>query len=174
VNTQVSYNKSTSTGGVLESDSAAQGLQSALLAATNYGSGSGTYQSLDSLGITTNADGTLSLDSSTLSNAIQTNGAAVTSFFEGSALNGFASSVTSSLNTYTDPTEGAFTVDLQSISNENQDLTDQTHQLEVYLSAQQTILTTKYNNADIAIQQLPQEIKQIQALLNPNQDTSSS
>jgi len=174
VNTQVSYNKSTSTGGVLESDSAAQGLQSALLAATNYGSGSGTYQSLDSLGITTNADGTLSLDSSTLSNAIQTNGAAVTSFFQGSALNGFASSLTSSLNTYTDPTEGAFTVDLQSISNENQDLTDQTNQLEVYLSAQQTILTTKYNNADIAIQQLPQEIKQIQALLNPNQDTSSS
>jgi flagellar hook-associated protein 2 len=73
---------------------------------------------------------------------------------------------------YTDPSEGAFTVDLQSISAENQDLTDQTNQLETYLTAQQTILTTKYNNADIAIQQLPQEIKQIQALLNPNSSSS--
>jgi len=174
VNTQVGYNKSTNVAGVLQSDSAATGLQSALLAATNYGSGSGAYQSLNSLGITTNADGTLSLNTTTLANAVQTNSAAVTSFFQGSALNGFANSLTSALNTYTDPSEGAFTVDLQSISNENQDLTNQTTQLETYLSAQQTILTTKYNNADIAIQQLPQEIKQIQALLNPNSSNSSS
>jgi flagellar hook-associated protein 2 len=172
VNTQVGYNTTTSTAGVLQSDSAATGLQSALLAATNYGSGSGVYQTLDSLGITTNSDGTLSLDTTTLSNAIQTNSAAVTNFFQGSALNGFADSLTSALNVYTDPSEGAFTVDLQSISAENSDLTDQTNQLETYLTAQQTILTTKYNNADIAIQQLPQEIKQIQALLNPNSSSS--
>jgi flagellar hook-associated protein 2 len=174
VNTQVGYNKTTNTAGVLQSDSAASGLQSALLAATNYGSGSGAYQTLSSLGITTNSDGTLSLNTTTLANAVQTNSTAVTSFFQGSALNGFADSLTSSLNTYTDPSEGAFTVDLQSISNENSDLTNQTTQLETYLSAQQTILTTKYNNADIAIQQLPQEIKQIQALLNPNSSNSSS
>jgi flagellar hook-associated protein 2 len=172
VNTQIGYNVSTQTAGVLQSDSAAQGLQSALLAATNYSSGSGVFQSLDSLGISTNSDGTLTVNTSTLASAIQSNGTAVASFFQGSALNGFAASLTSSLNTYTDPVQGAFTVDLQSISNENQDLTNQTNQLEVYLSAQQTLLTTKYNEVNVAIQQLPQQIKQIQALLNPNSSSS--
>jgi len=172
VNTQVGYNTSTQTAGALESDSAAQGLQSALLASTNYSAGSGTYPTLDSLGVTTNSDGTLSIDTATLTAAVQANGPAVASFFQGSALNGFAQSVTNSLNTYTDPTQGAFTVDLQSISSENSELTDETNTLELYLSSQQTILTAQYNAADIAIQQLPQEIKQIQALLNPNSSSS--
>jgi flagellar hook-associated protein 2 len=179
VNSSVSYDASTQTAGVLQSDSAAQGIQSVLLAATNYGSGggygsvSGTYQTLDSLGITTNSDGTLSLNTSTLTNAIQTNSAAVATFFQGSAQNGFAASLTSSLNTYTDPTEGAFTVDLQSISTENQELTNETNTLELYLSSQQTILTNEYNTADEAIQELPEKLKQINALLNPNSSSSS-
>lgn len=173
LSSQVAYNAATQTAGVLQSDSAIQGLQSALLASTNYGSGSGVFQTLTSLGVTTNADGTLSLNSTTLAHAVQTNSAAVATFFQGDALNGFANSLTTSLNTYTDPSQGAFTVDLKSISNEYQALTDQTKTLEVYLSAQQTLLTAKYNAADIAIQQLPQKLKQIQALLNPNQDSNS-
>lgn len=173
VNTQTGYNTSTQTAGVLQTDSAITGLQSALLASTNYGSGSGVFQTLDSLGVTTNTDGTLTLNSTTLASAVQTNSAAVATFFQGAALNGFANSVTSSLNIYTDPTQGAFTVDLQSISNENTDLTNETSTLELYLSSQQTILTAQYNAADIAIQQLPEQIKQIQALLNPNSNSSS-
>ena len=174
VNTQTGYTASTQTAGVLQSDSAITGLQSALLASTNYGSGSGLYQTLDSLGVTTGSDGTLTLDSTKLAAAVQSNSAAVATFFQGSALNGFADSLTKSLNTYTDPTQGAFTVDLQSISNENTDLTNETNTLELYLTSQQTILTAQYNAADIAIQQLPEQIKQIQALLNPNQNSSSN
>ena len=174
VNSQTGYDASTQTAGILQSDSAITGLQSALLASTNYGSGSGLFQTLESLGVTTNTDGTLSLNSTTLAAAVQTNSGAVASFFQGSALNGFADSLTTSLNTYTDPTQGAFTVDLQSISNENTDLTNETNTLELYLTSQQTILTAQYNAADIAIQQLPSKIKEIQALLNPNQSTSSS
>jgi flagellar hook-associated protein 2 len=173
VNSQTGYNSSTQTAGILQSDSSITGLQSALLASTNYGSGSGAFQTLASLGIETNSDGTLTLNSSTLANAVQTNSAAVVSFFQGSALNGFTSALSSSLNTYTDPTQGAFTVDLKSISNEYQSLTDQTNTLEIYLSAQQKILTTQYNAVDVALQQLPQKLKQIQALLNPNQNSNS-
>lgn len=172
VNTSIGYNKTTQSVGVLQADSAAQGLQSALLASTNYGSGTGLYQTLTSLGVTTKSDGTLTLDTTALANAVQTNSSAVQSFFQGSALNGFAASLTASLNTYTDPTQGAFTVDLQSINNEYQSLTDETNTLELYLTSQQTILTAQYNAADIAIQQLPQKIKQIQALLNPNSSSS--
>lgn len=174
VNTQTGYNKSTQIAGILQSDSAITGLQSALLASTNYGSGSGVFQTLDSLGVTTNTDGTLTLNSTTLANAVQSNGAAVATFFQGSALNGFANALSTSLNTYTDPTQGAFTVDLQSLNSENQDLTNETNTLELFLASQQKILTAQYNAADIAIQQLPQQIKQIQALLNPNQSTSGN
>lgn len=173
VNSQFTYNKSTNVAGTLQQDSAVQGLQSQLLEASNYLASSGTYTTLTSLGITTNSDGTLSVNSTTLDNAITTNSTAVSSFFQGTANNGFAGSLSNTLNTYTDPTEGAFTVDLQSISSENQDLTDQANTLELYLTSQQKILTAQYNAADIAIQQLPQQIKQIQALLNPNSDSSS-
>ena len=174
VNSQFTYNATTNTAGTLQEDSAVQGLQSQLLAATNYFASSGAYATLTSLGITTDSDGTLSLNSTTLASAIQTNGSAVTNFFQGASNNGFAASLNATLSTYTDPTEGAFTVDLQSISSENQDLTNQTKTLELYLTSQQTILTAQYNAADIAIQQLPEKLKQINALLNPNSNSSSS
>jgi flagellar hook-associated protein 2 len=149
-----------------------QSLQSDLLNASNYNSGSSTLNTLDSLGITTNADGTLSLNTTTLNSAISSNPSAVANFFQGTANNGFAATLSNTLDTYTDSTQGAFTIDLQSIASENQDLTNQTATLELYLSSQKTLLTTEYNNADIAIQQLPQKIKQMQALLNPNSTSS--
>lgn len=173
VNSQFKYDKTTQKGGVLQTDSAVQSLQTALLNSTNFSIGSGTYQSLTSLGITTSTDGTLSLNTATLNSAIQRNSGAVNTFFQGTALNGFAASLTGALATFTDPTQGAFTVDLQSLSTEYNDLTNQTNQLEIYLSAQQTLLTAQYNAADIAIQQLPQKLKQIQALLNPNSSSSN-
>jgi len=171
INTQFAFSSSTNTAGPLQDDSTIQSLQSSLFASANFTSGTGAYSSLTALGITTNSDGTLSLDTSTLDNAVQANPSAVATFFQGTASNGFAASLTSTLNTYTD---GAFTVDLQSISNENTDLTNQINQLEVYLSGQQTLLTTEYNNADIELQQLPQTIKNTEAILNPNEYNSNN
>jgi flagellar hook-associated protein 2 len=176
VNSQFAYNSATQTGGTLQEDSTVQAFQSALLGSTNYSSGSGTYQTLGSLGITTNQDGTLSLDSTTLSNAIQNDSSAVSTFFQGSSsgTSGFVSSMETSLDIYTDPTDGAFTVDLSSISSENTDLTNQISTLELHLSSEQTTLTASYNQADIELEQLPQILKQTNALLNPNSSSSNS
>jgi flagellar hook-associated protein 2 len=174
VSTDIAYNATTSTAGPLQADSAAQSFYSDLLAATNYNSGSGTLNTLTSLGINTNSDGTLSLDTSTLASALQSNPSGVAAFFQGTSDSGFAASLTNTLNTYTDPSDGAFTIDLQSISAENQDLNDQINTLETYLSSQQTLLTTQYNNADIAIQQLPQQIKNTDALLGLNQNSNNN
>jgi flagellar hook-associated protein 2 len=174
VSTDISYNTSTSTGGPLQADSTGQSFYSDLLSAVNY-SGSGSIASLQSLGITENSDGTLSLNTALLQSAVQTNPTAVTSFFQGTnGSGGFASALNSTLSTYTDPSDGAFTIDLQSISAENTDLTNQTNTLELYLTQQQTLLTTQYNNADIAIQELPQQLKNINALLNPNSNNSNN
>ena len=174
VNSQFTYNSTTDTAGTLQGDSVVQGLQTERLDATNYNTGGSSLSTLTALGITTNSDGTLSIDSTTLENAITTNSAAVASFFQGTNGNGFAASLNTTLDTYTDSTDGAFTVDLSSIASENTELTDETDTLELYLSSQETVLTASYNQADIEIQQLPQEIKNTDALLNPNSGSSSS
>jgi flagellar hook-associated protein 2 len=174
VNTQFTFNTATDTSGALQSDSLIQGLQSELLGATSYSSGDSTYGTLSQLGITVGSTGTLTLDSTTLTSAISADSSAVTTFFQGTDSNGFAASLMSTLYTYTDSNGGAFTVDLASIKSENTDLQDQINTLETYLASQQTILTTKYNEADAEIQDLPEELKQTNALLNPNEYSSSN
>jgi flagellar hook-associated protein 2 len=175
VNSQFNYNSSTNTDGTLSSDSVVRGLQSSLLAATNYAPTSGSsISSLAALGISTNQDGTLSVNSSTLESAINSNSSGVQAFFQGTAQNGFATSLNTTLSTYTDPTEGAFTVDLSSLSNEYQDLTDQINTFQLYITAEQAKLTTEYNNANIALQELPTEIKQTQTLLGENNSSSNN
>lgn len=147
--------------GPLSSDSTVQMLQSSLLSAASYSAGGNGVSTLADLGITMNNDGTLSLDNTTLNSAIQNNFSAVQTFMQGASSNGFVSSLNNQLNTLTDPTSGAFTVDLQSISSENTDLQNQINDFQAYLSTQQTLLTAQYNAADITLQQLPEEQAQI-------------
>ena len=70
-------------------------IQSALYSVVN--TGSSTYNSLASIGITTNSDGTLSLNSATLSNALSTNFSAVSQLFSGTG--GVATSLNTQLTT---------------------------------------------------------------------------
>ena len=146
-----------------------------MLSAANLNIGSGAIQSLSSLGITTGQDGTLTLNSQTLSQALSNNYGGVVSFFQGSnGTAGFASTLMGTLNSYTDPSQGSFTVDLQSSSNEYKDLAGQIDQYEIYIASQQTILTQEYNNANIALQQLPEQIKQVNALLGNNNNSGNN
>ncbi len=177
LNSQFTYNSNTKTEGTLGSDSVARSLQSDVLSATNLNIGSGAYSTLASIGISTQQDGTLSLDSSKLNAALSSNFSGVVAFFQGTISSsattpGFATSFASTLSNYTDATQGAFTVDLKSISNEYKDLGNQIDDFERYIASQQTLLTTEYNNANIALQQLPQQIKQVQAILGDNSSSS--
>ena len=173
VNTEFTYNSSTKTSGPLAGDSVVRSLQAELLSAMSYSTGSSNGAStLYSMGITMNDDGTLSVDSTTLTNAIQNNFSAVQQFFQGTASNGFANAVNNQLNMFTDPTEGAFTLDLQSISAENTDLQNQINVFQDYLTNEQTRLTDEYNQADILLQQLPSQTAQIQAMLGNNSSSN--
>ncbi len=175
LNAQFTFNGSTSTEGVLSADSTARSLQSDVLNAANLNIGSGAIQNLASLGITTGQDGTLVLNSQALSQALSTNFQGVVSFFQGSSgAAGYASTLVGTLNSYTDPSQGSFTVDLQSSSNEYKDLASQIDRYEIYIATQQTLLTQEYNNANIALQQLPEKMKQINALLGNNNNSSSN
>ena len=175
LNAEFTYHSSSGSEGILATDSAARAMQNDVLAAANISIGTGSSNTLASLGITTNQDGTLALDTSSLQNAISNNYQGVVNFFQGqNGTAGFAATVTQTLSSYTDASQGAFTVDLQSLNNENQDLTNEINTFELYISSQQTLLTTEYNKANIALQQLPEQIKQVQALLGEDNSGSSS
>jgi flagellar hook-associated protein 2 len=168
VNTQFQPS-GTSTQGVIGSDSTVRSLQSTLEQALNYvapATGTTTVSSLNDLGITMNNDGTLSVDTSTLNNAIVTKPIDVQNFFEGTSLDGFANSVTTALDTYTNPADGAFKVDLNSISQSSASLTSQISDYESnYIANQQTILTAEFSEAETALQTLPTQNAQLQAEL---------
>ncbi|MGH9500021.1 MAG: flagellar filament capping protein FliD [Terriglobales bacterium] len=155
--------------GPLAGDSTLRILQDMLLGSGSYSNGSNSgVSTLADLGITMNDDGTLSLDTGTLDGAMQSNFSAVQNFFQGASANGFANSLTTQLNTMTDATNGAFTVDLQSIASENTDLQSRIDNFETYLQNQATLLTNEYNQADALLQQLPIIEQQINAELGNN------
>jgi flagellar hook-associated protein 2 len=160
----------TTSQGVLASDPTIVSLQSTLEQAINYvntpTTGTTTVSTLSDLGITMNNDGTLSVDSTTLNNALTNNPSDVQNFFEGTALNGFANSVYTTLNAYISPANGAFKVDLSSIAATNTSLTSQINDFETgYIANQQTVLTAEYSQAETALQGLSTKMAQINALL---------
>lgn len=152
--------------GPLAGDSTVRILQDIMLGSGSYSSSGSDISSLAQLGITMNDDGTLTVDSGALGTALQSDFSGVQSFFQGTASNGFASTLNTQLNTMTDPTNGAFTVDLQSISNENTDLQHQIDDFQVFLQGEQTRLTNEFNQADALLQQLPILEQQIKAELS--------
>lgn len=173
VNTQYTVNASNQEG-PLAGDTTVQMLQNALLSLAGYSGGGNGVSTLADLGISMNKDGTLTLDSATLNNAIQNNFTAVQNFMQGASSNGFVSFLNNQLNTLTEPATGAFTIDLQSISSENQDLQNQINTFQTYLNTQQTLLTAEYNQADITLQQIPEQQAQINAELGYPPTTSTS
>jgi flagellar hook-associated protein 2 len=170
VNAQFSFSTSSGSEGALASDPTVRSLQSSLEQALNFvntpSSGTTTVPDLSALGITQNTDGTLNLNTATLNNALANNATDVQNFFEGSALNGFAASVTNTLNSFLEPANGAFTVDLSSISSTSSNLSAEISNFETnYITPRQTQLTAEYSQAEIALQQLPTEMAQINAEL---------
>ena len=166
--------------GSLAEDPTVQNLQNILEQAVGYtatpatGNSTTTVPNLTSLGISVNADGTITLDNTTLNNAIQNNFGDVQNFFQGTSLNGFAGALDTQLTSFTSPSDGAFTVDLQSINTETTGLqTDITNFQANVIAPLQTKLQSDFSQAEILLQQLPNEMKQIDTELGENSSTGS-
>src|SRR5581483_7227506 len=130
--------------GPLSGDSTLRMLQSMLLSSASF-PGGGDIASLAGLGVTMNNDGTLTVDDAKLSGAIQGDFAGVKTFFQGTASDGFASTLNTQLKTMSDSVTGAFTVDLQSINNEVTDLQQHIDNFQDFLRNEQTRLTAEFN-----------------------------
>jgi flagellar hook-associated protein 2 len=164
--------------GVLASDPSVRNLQSELLQSLSYTATPGTgttttVPNLSSLGVTVNSDGTLAVNSATLSNSLQNNFGDVQNFFQGAALNGFANSLDQQLTNFISPSDGAFTVDLKSLSTQYSALQDDINNFETnIITPLRTRLQASFSQAEVALQQLPNEIKNVDAELGMNTSKS--
>jgi flagellar hook-associated protein 2 len=146
-----------SSGGALAGQSIIMTLSQALRDIANY-AGSGSIQSIADLGLTFDKTGTLSFDSSVLSDAAARDLKGVMDFLGSPTTGGFLKAATDTLNGLTDSTSGAIPLTLASISgqitntdnriNEDQDRIDQLRQ---NLSAQMAA-------ADALIAQMQQQV----------------
>lgn len=147
------YNSTTNTAGPLMGNATLTSAQSQISAAL-YGmvdTGSSTYTSLASIGITANSDGSLSLNSTQLSAALDSNFTAVSNLFSGSG------GVASSLNTVlTNELSNNGPVDSASkaLVSQNNALTQKSNKLSQQMSALKASLTQQYSALNAMLSQM--------------------
>jgi flagellar hook-associated protein 2 len=174
INQEYTVNKSTNSEGPLGSDSGLRELQSSLLNGASYSvSGNSGYVNLASLGISTNDDGTLTVNSSQLSSALASNPSAVQNFFQNASSTGFANNFNTDMTNLTDPTTGPLNADLAENKTEQQTLTTEINNFETQLTAEQTQLTNEYDEVNATLQAYPLLLQQVTETL-ATMDTSSS
>jgi flagellar hook-associated protein 2 len=136
-----------------------QGLQSAL----SRTFGNSTINSLISLGISASAsaDGTISLDTGALNNALDSNFSQVVSFFQDSGMFGATFQKTlDSLGT-SSLKGGAIALALQEDSSQESNLNDNISKQEALIATQKAHLTNELNEANQILQAIPTQIQQV-------------
>lgn len=178
INQEFTFNTATNSQGPLAGDSLVEQVQSSLLNDAAYSvSGNGGDVNLASLGINTNNDGTLTVDSSQLSSALATNPAAVQNFFQNTSATGFANNFNTDLTNLTDPVQGPLNVDLAQNQAEQTDLSTSITDFQTQLTAQQTALTAQYDAVNASLQAYPlllQEMTETLATLGSGSSSSTS
>lgn len=148
-----SYNTTTNTAGPMLGDALLSGTQSRVRS-TLYGivnTGSATYNSLASVGITTKSDGTLSVNVATLSAALSSNFGAVSQLFSGSS--GVASALNSQITTDL-ASGGSIDSRSQTLVKQENALTQQSNQLDQQMSALTASLTQQYASLNALLSSL--------------------
>lgn len=148
-----SYDPTSNTGGPMVGSPILAGVQSQIRSALNsiVNTGSSTYNTLASIGITSNRDGTLSLDTTALSNVLSTNFSAVSQLF--SSTGGVAASLNTQL-TNALGTNGFVTLAGQSLTKQSNTLTQQSSTLKTQMASLAASLTTQFTSLNTLLSQL--------------------
>ena len=154
VNSQFSFDATTGSAGILSGDSSVRLLQDSLLQLVPFSmSSNGDYGTLRSVGIEMADDGTLSIDSTTMNDVLANHFSALTSFFQGD--NSFGTNLSSTALMLDSPTGSPISLDLQTLRQTNQDLTNEISDFEARLASQQQTLLLQYSQINAALQELP-------------------
>jgi flagellar hook-associated protein 2 len=142
-NTLGTFDSTTNTAGPMLGNPILTGTESEVRGALNsiVSTGSPTYNTLASIGITSNSDGTLSVDTTALSNALSSNFNAVSQLFSGT--NGIAASLNTQIGNALG-SNGFITDAAQSLTKQSNALTQQTNALGTQMASLQASLTTQF------------------------------
>jgi flagellar hook-associated protein 2 len=174
INTQYTLDSSGNEG-VLAGDSMLETLQSELLNMVSTSvSGVGQYTNLQSMGIEMQNNGTLQIDSSTLSTALSGDYSDVENFFQSTAPQGWGQIANTEMMNLTDPTQGPVALDITGLQQTNGALSDQISDFQANMTNVQDALTTQYDNLDSLLMQYPLEMQEAQAQLASLPDSTTT
>jgi flagellar hook-associated protein 2 len=159
-------------GGALVGDSSVLDMEQALTQMITYSGSSGSITSLAQLGVEFTQQGTLTLDSSTLSGLSQSQINDALTFLGDPNSSGFLQYANNTLNSITDPISGAVATETQSLQNQNtQDQTEITND-QAQLTLMQTNLQNQMAQANALIATLQNQTNFLQGLFQA--DTSDN
>jgi flagellar hook-associated protein 2 len=148
------YDSTTGTAGPMMGNallsSIQNGMRNAMYGVVN--TGSSTYNSLASIGITTNQDGTISLNSSKLQTALSTNFSAVSQLFSGKG--GVATQLNTQLTTELAAKTGIIAQNSAQLTNQSNALDKKTQDLNTRMQALSASLTQQYSALNTLLSQL--------------------
>jgi flagellar hook-associated protein 2 len=152
ISEQTRYNPETGESGTLQGDSLTRTVQNQLRAVLSgsYNSGGVVTRLLD-LGITSNRDGSLQLDSDKLNSALADNFSDVTAFFSNE--NGLAKKLEASLKGYLQ-SDGTFDSRTDSINTQMAKIDDDREALSRRLTSLEARLFSQFNTMDAIVAQL--------------------
>jgi flagellar hook-associated protein 2 len=153
-------NSSTGTAPALLGSPILAQLQSQLTGALLGGAASGSINNFGQLGISVNNDGTLTLDSSTLTSALSSNLSDVTGFFQSSG--SFGQTLSTAVNNLgTQAPNGAIFLAQQQNAAQEKALNADIANENTLLSEQKTQLTNELNAANQILQSIPSQLNQV-------------
>jgi flagellar hook-associated protein 2 len=166
VNAQFVFDSTSKTAQPLASNSSLMLVQQQLYTAVTYATpdNNNGISSLSSLGITVNNDGTLSVNSTKLSNALTSQNTDVQNFFQAVGT-GFAQKFTATAESMTDSTQGALSLEIGGIKASVTSLQKSVNDFEARMTFMQQNLLNQYSKIDAMLQQMPLIISQINSQL---------
>jgi flagellar hook-associated protein 2 len=165
INDQFKVDPQTKQAGILSGDSTLRDLQSALLAAVSHKvEGAEGSKTLRSLGIQMQNDGSLEVKSDILDGVLRDDFSGFQDFFQ-STTDGFARSLGTQLARLNDSVDGPIAIDLKSMGNTTDAISDQIDDFEVRIETRRQVLLDQYTRIDMMLRQLPVLQSQITAQL---------
>lgn len=159
-NSVISFiSKNTGKGGTLEGDSTLRAVKSRLqsLLVTSVGSG-GAFSTLSQIGLETQRDGTLSVNSTTLDSALQSNLTDVTNMLDGSnGSAGIASQFETYLSGITDSTNGILATRKESTNSITKSLDQDISRTQDYLDQKEKELKAQFSSMETLVSSMNSE-----------------
>ncbi len=157
INTQFTFNPLTEQGGALSGDSSLRSVQSRILKDAVFSiSGNNGIVNLATIGIDLADDGTLSVNSTELDNALASNFEDVQTL-----ITSFAGNFSTDLDNLTDSIDGPLNIALKGISRNQSDIADTIRSFEARLELRQQSLIEKFSRIDTLLRQLPALLAQV-------------